>query len=104
MTGHDNVGGMLPNQPPADWEWRETAFRLIRKTAEKIDADRRRVFQSRLADVPLGREEWAAKVKATLTVPPHDVDAFVCAAAQCVAAVEALLKADDGNPTLGDAA
>ena len=101
---HTNVKGILPGQPPAAWEWRESAFRMIRQTCEKIDADRRRVFQPRLAEVPLSRGEWASKVKATLTVPPHDVDAFVAAAAECVAAVESLLRAEDGNPFLGDAA
>lgn len=103
MTDNVHEGGFagyIPNQPTTEWEWRESALRMTRQTLEKFDSDRDRYGQPRLADMPLSREEMAAAIKAVLT-GPQDVSTFLCAAARCVAAVEAVMKAEDADPYLG---
>lgn len=100
---HDNVRGILPNQPPADWEWVETAYRLIRQTSEKIDADRTSRGLPKLAEEPMTFEQRASALRFILS-GPQDAASVSAAGAQVVAFLVAVLRAEDGNPFTGDAA
>lgn len=98
---HTNVGGMLPNQPPAAWETLEQAIRIVRQTYEKINRDRGTRGLPELAAQPMTREHRANAIRFLLS-GPQDVTSLAAATAQLLAFIEAVLRAEDDSVSTGD--
>lgn len=89
--------------PDPAWEWHEAAYRVIRDQHAKIDRDRDRRGQPFLLDENMTSEQRANAIRFILS-GEQDTGTVAAAAAQCVAFLGALLRAEDQAPHLGDAA
>lgn len=93
----------LLHDDAAGWDPRGTALNMVRDTLAKINHDRARKGLPRLADADMTLEQRLNAIGFILR-GPQTVETLAAAAAQLVAAMSALLRAEDASPFTGDAA